>query len=97
MSKLTKEDILKLARLARLDLTDDEVSTYSSELTEILNYVEMLGKIDTDGLKPTNQITGLVNVTREDSVKGYGYNTEELRKNVPSSQDDYIKVKRMIG
>jgi aspartyl-tRNA(Asn)/glutamyl-tRNA(Gln) amidotransferase subunit C len=97
MSDLTREDVLKLARLARLDLTDDEVVEYSQELSEILHYVEQLGGVDVSGLKPTNQVTGLTNVTRDDEIKDYGYAPEELRKNLPAIQGDQIKVKRMIG
>lgn len=97
MSKLTRDDILKLARLARLDVTDDEVSEYSAELSEILQYVEQLGGVDVADLAPTNQVTGLTNVTRPDDVRDYGYAPEELRKNLPSAQDGQIKVKRMIG
>ena len=97
MSKLTREDILKLARLARLQLTDEEVEEYASELSEILQYVEQLNSVDVSGLKPTNQVTGLVNVTREDVIKSYGYDPIELRKNLPLMENDQIKVKRMIG
>jgi aspartyl-tRNA(Asn)/glutamyl-tRNA(Gln) amidotransferase subunit C len=97
MAKLTREDVLKLAQLARLELTDAEVDEFSAELSEILQYVEKLGSVDTAGLEPTNQVTGLTNVTREDEVRDYGYKTEELLKNLPAVQDDLIKVKRMIG
>jgi aspartyl-tRNA(Asn)/glutamyl-tRNA(Gln) amidotransferase subunit C len=97
MAKLTREDVLKLARLARLDLSDDEVEEYVRELSEILQYVEQLQSVDVTGLKPTNQVTGLTNVTRKDEVKDYGYKPAELLKNVPAVQDDQIKVKRMVG
>jgi aspartyl-tRNA(Asn)/glutamyl-tRNA(Gln) amidotransferase subunit C len=97
MSNLTREDILKLARLARLDVTDAEVEEYSRELTEVLQYVEHLNDIDIDGLEPTLQVTGLTNVTREDEVKDYGYKTEDLRKNLPAEEDNQIKVERMVG
>lgn len=97
MAKLTREDVLKLAHLARLELSDDEVTEYSQELTEILQYVEQLGSVDVSGLKPTNQITGLTNVTRDDEVKDYGYKTEDLLKNLPATKDSQIKVKRMLG
>jgi aspartyl-tRNA(Asn)/glutamyl-tRNA(Gln) amidotransferase subunit C len=97
MSKLSRDDILKLAHLARLDLTDEEVEEFSGELSEILQYVEQLGDIDVDGLQPTNQVTGLVNVTREDVIKDYGYKPEQLRENLPAEMDGHIKVKRMIG
>jgi len=97
MADLSRNDILKLAQLARLDLTDEELEEYSQELTQILHYVEQLQGIDVDGLGPTNQVTGLTNVTRKDEVKDYGYDPKELLKNVPKTQDAQIKVRKMIG
>lgn len=97
MAKLTREDVLKLAQLARLDLTDDEVEEFSSELSAILQYVEKLESVDTKGLEPTNQVTGLTNVTRADEIRDYGYKPEELLKNLPDTKDKQIKVRRMIG
>ncbi len=96
MAKLTREDVLKLARLARLELSEDEIENYRSELSEILQYVEQLQNVEVDGLKPTNQVTGLTNVMRPDEVKDYGYKTEELLKNVPHVKDHQIQVKRML-
>ncbi len=97
MADLTRDDILKLARLARISLTDDEVDEFSSEFNAILNYVQQLDSVDTSGLEPTSQVTGLLNVTRQDVVIDYGYGTEGLMDNVPAVQADHIKVKRMIG
>ncbi len=97
MAKLNREDVLKLARLARLELSEAEIEEYSTELTEILQYVEQLQSIDIDGLEPTNQVTGLTNVTRADKVVDYGYKPEDLQKNLPAVQNNQIKVKRMIG
>lgn len=97
MSKLSREEVLKLARLARLALTDDEVDEFAAELSEILQYVDQLQKVDVGGLQPTNQVTGLTNVMRDDVVKDYGYKPKDLLKNVPHVQDNMIKVKRMIG
>lgn len=97
MTKLLREDILKLAQLSRLGLTDAEVDEFAEELTAILGYVEQLSDVDVQGLEPTSQVTGLTNVTRLDTVKDYGYQTGELLKNVPTTEGDLIKVKRMIG
>jgi aspartyl-tRNA(Asn)/glutamyl-tRNA(Gln) amidotransferase subunit C len=97
MAKLTREDVLKLARLARLDLTEDEIKEFSAELSDILQYVEQLQNVDVEGLKPTNQVTGLTNVTREDEIKDYGYKTDDLLSNVPEQKGHQIKVKRMLG
>lgn len=97
MSNLSRDDILKLARLARLDVSEDEVAEYSQELSAVLQYVEQLGSVNVDGLSPTNQITGLTNVTRPDEIKDYGYDVKDLRKNLPAELDDHIQVKRMIA
>jgi aspartyl-tRNA(Asn)/glutamyl-tRNA(Gln) amidotransferase subunit C len=97
MGNLTREDVLKLARLARLDLSDEEVDQLVEELSEILQYVQQLQDIDASGLSPTNQVTGLVNIDREDVVADYGYEAIELLKNVPHTKGDLIQVKRMIG
>ncbi|HVV67362.1 MAG TPA: Asp-tRNA(Asn)/Glu-tRNA(Gln) amidotransferase subunit GatC [Candidatus Saccharimonadales bacterium] len=97
MAKLTREDVLKLARLARLELSDEEIEEFQGELSEILQYVEQLQSVDIGGLEPTNQVTGLTNVTRSDETKDYGYKAEKLLENVPAVKDNQIKVKRMIG
>lgn len=97
MAKLTREDVLKLARLARISLSDEEVDHYTDDLSAILGYVEQLSAVDVEGLTPTNQVTGLTNVMREDDVRDYGYTPADLLKIVPNAQADQIKVKRMIG
>ena len=97
MAKLTKEDVLKLARLSRLHLSEEEVVRFQKEIESILGYVEQLQNFDLDGLEPTSQVTGLVNVLREDVEKDYGVSQEELLKNAPSIHDAHIKVKRMLS
>jgi aspartyl-tRNA(Asn)/glutamyl-tRNA(Gln) amidotransferase subunit C len=97
MAQLTREDVLKLAALARISLSDDEVTEFSSELSAILQYVEQLSSVDVSGLKPTNQVTGLTNVMRDDEVIEYGYQPLDLLKNVPSVEANQLQVKRMIG
>lgn len=97
MADLTRDDILKLAQLARISLTDEEVEEFAGEFNAILTYVKQLDAVDTSGLEPTSQVTGLTNVTRPDEVIDYGYAASELLKNVPSVQGDQIKVKRMIA
>ena len=97
MAKLTREDVLKLALLARISLTDDEVTEFSEELSAILQYVEQLSGVDVATLQPTNQVTGLMNVMRPDTVVDYGYAPLDLLQNVPKTQENLLKVKRMIG
>ena len=97
MTKIARDEILKLAKLARLRLSDEEVSKFQDEISSILGYAGMLSDVDTEGLKPTYQVTGLENVTRPDEIVDYGTTPEELLKNAPSKEKDYIKVRRMIG
>lgn len=97
MADLTREDVLKLARLARLTITDEEVETYRAELSEILKYVELLQTADVAGLEPTSQVTGLKNVMREDKIVDYGISPDDLLRIAPKTQDRHVKVKRMIG
>lgn len=97
MADLTRDDILKLAQLARISLTEKEVDEFTGELTAILHYVEQLESVDVAGLDPTSQVTGLTNVMRPDELYDYGYQPEDLLKNVPSVENEQIKVKRMLG
>jgi|ERR1039458_3175362 aspartyl-tRNA(Asn)/glutamyl-tRNA(Gln) amidotransferase subunit C len=97
MAKLKRDDLLKLAQLARLDLDEEEIAEFTGELSAILGYVEQLQDVDVNGLRPTNQVTGLTSVTRDDEIRDYGYAPKDLLKNVPTVKDDLIKVKRIIG
>ncbi len=65
-SKLTKESIKHLAKLAGLDLNDKEIKKFPLQLSKILDYFEVLYELDTKNIKPTAQITGLEDVSRED-------------------------------
>ena len=98
MADFTRDDVLKLARLARIDLDEAEVERFTSEFSEILKYVEQLQQVDVTGLEPTSQVTGLTNVMRPDVIQNYGYDVDILLdKNVPAVENHQIKVKRMIG
>jgi aspartyl-tRNA(Asn)/glutamyl-tRNA(Gln) amidotransferase subunit C len=97
MADLTRDDVLKLARLARLSITEEEIEKYRSELSEILKYVEQLSQADVTGLQPTTQVTGLTNVMRDDTVDDYGATPDDLLRGAPATEDRQIKVKRMIG
>lgn len=95
MAQLSKEDILKLAALCKLELTQDQIIKFQSELEAILAYVEQLQSVDVSGLEPTNQVTGLTNITRPDEVIEYA-SKDELLKNLPQREGDLIKVNRVL-
>lgn len=96
MSKLTRDDVLKLGRLSRLKLTEDEITKFQTELSQILDFVEQLDKVDVSGLSPTYQVTGLKNVTRADEIIDYGPSPDDLMKNAPAAIDHQFKVKRVL-
>jgi aspartyl-tRNA(Asn)/glutamyl-tRNA(Gln) amidotransferase subunit C len=96
MAKLSKDDILKLAKLSRLKLSDDEISHFQKDISKVLNYVEQLGSVDTTGLAPTYQVNGLDNAMREDELYDYQESSNDLLKNAPATQSNQIKVKRVM-
>ena len=97
MTTISVQDISKLARLARLDLSSDELVKYATEITTILSFVDKLQDVDTEGLEPTYQVTGLENITRPDEVINYMTTQESLLKNAPDIEKDLFKVRRMVG
>jgi len=97
MAKLSRDDVLKLARLSRLRLSDAEIDQFQAEISEILGYVEQLSEVDTKGLEPTSQVTGLTNVMRKDEIIDYGTTSEDLMKNAPATEKHQFKVKRVLG
>lgn len=86
-----------MARLSKIKLNDEEVDKFVDELNSIVKYVEQISSVDTSGLKPTDQVTGLKNVMRPDKTIDYGETADELLKNAPASEHNYIKVKRVLN
>jgi aspartyl-tRNA(Asn)/glutamyl-tRNA(Gln) amidotransferase subunit C len=97
MAKLSRDDVLKLARLSRLRLSEEEITQFQTEISAILGYVEQLSSVDTTGLEPTSQVTGLTNVMRQDEGIDYGTTPEDLLKNAPATEKNQFKVKRVLG
>lgn len=96
MSTISIADVQKLAQLSALTITDDQATTMTDELNEILGYVEQLNEVDTDGVEPTYQVSGLENVTRPDEIVDMGVSQAELLKNAPQQQDGSIEVPRVL-
>jgi len=68
ISNLTKEEVKHIAKLAKLKLTEEEVEKFQQQLSEVLEYMKVLNEVETGGVEPTAQVTGLENVFREDEV-----------------------------
>ncbi len=95
--ELSQEQVRHIAKLARLGLTDGEVKKFSTQLTNILQYIEVLNEVDTTSVAPTNQVTGLSNVMRKDVMSGDWVSREELLgcSELPV-ESDQIRVKPVI-
>lgn len=78
MATLTKDEVRHIAKLARLQLSEAEVEKFTKDLTSILTYVDLLREVDTTGVEPAAQITGLSNVFRSDEVRKEGVSGEDL-------------------
>lgn len=95
--QLSQEQVRHIAKLARLGLSDEEVKKFSTQLTNILQYVEVLNEVDTASVEMTNQVTGLKNVMRDDVVNGEWTTRDELLacSELPVERDQ-IRVKPAI-
>lgn len=93
--KLSQKEIEHIAALARLKLTEEEKEKYSGQLSAILDYMEKLQAVDTEDIESTSQVTGLVNIMREDKVIESGI-ADELVAGAPERQNGYIKVPKIF-
>jgi aspartyl-tRNA(Asn)/glutamyl-tRNA(Gln) amidotransferase subunit C len=94
---LNKDDILHLARLSKLQLTDEEIEKYWKQLEETVEYVDNLNELDTSKVEPTSQTTNLTNVTYEDGIENkQGLTQEEAMSNAKNKKDGYFVVKRIM-
>ena len=96
MSKITPEDVRKVAHLARLELQEEQIATYSNQLEEILEYVAQLEKIDTSNVPPTTRAVEVVNVEREDEVINTSVR-EGLLSLAPQRQEDFFRVPKILA
>ena len=96
MTKITKEEVKKVAHLARLELNENEISNHAEQLEKILDYIRHLEKIDTDDVPCTTRAIEVINVFREDERKNFDF-TEELIELAPSREDKYFKVPKIIN
>ena len=93
---ITQDDVLHLAQLSSLQLTDDEIAALQTDLSGILEHINELAELDTSGVEPTYQVTDLENVGREDVVQSHAANREELLRLAPDQADNRIKVPKVL-
>lgn len=96
--KITKEDVLKVAALANLELSDSEVETYRAHLDDILTYIDKLNEVDTSGVEPLTQViaaSGEDSTLREDAILRCDVIVEVLQ-GAPDPEAPYFRVPRVI-
>ena len=93
--KINENDIQKVAKLARLELSGEESEEFSRQLNDIIEYVEKINELDTSDVKPADHIIELSNVFREDTVQK-SIDTSEIEKMAPSFRNGHIVVPRII-
>jgi len=96
MTKITKEEVKKVAHLARLELNKYEINNHAEQLEKILEYIEQLEKIDTDEVPCTTRAIEVTNVFRKDENKNSDC-AEELLELGPSREDRFYKVPKIIN
>jgi aspartyl-tRNA(Asn)/glutamyl-tRNA(Gln) amidotransferase subunit C len=96
MSRITADDVRKVAQLARLELPEEKIATYTGQLERILEYVAQLEQVDTAGVAPTTRAVEVVNVSREDAVQPTPVR-EELLDLAPQREGDFFRVPQILG
>ncbi|MCH7495698.1 MAG: Asp-tRNA(Asn)/Glu-tRNA(Gln) amidotransferase subunit GatC [Candidatus Marinimicrobia bacterium] len=92
---ITKKDVDKIARLAKLELSEEERERYASQLDSIVAYVEKLSEVDTSGIEPLAHVNDLMNVWREDKSRS-SLSEEEVFKNSPKHDKEFFLVPKVL-
>ena len=94
-TKIDEAQVRRVAQLSRLELSDDEVSQFSTQLSAIVEYIEKLNELDTDGVEPLAHCLPVHNVLREDVLRPSLSNDAALA-NAPEREDEYFKVPKIL-
>ena len=96
MSRISADDVRKVAKLARLDLPEEKIATYTGQLESILDYVSQLAEIDTEGVPETTRAVEVTNVTREDGVTPTPVR-EDILNLAPLREGDFFRVPKILA
>jgi aspartyl-tRNA(Asn)/glutamyl-tRNA(Gln) amidotransferase subunit C len=93
---VTKKEVEKIAELARLKFSEEELENFTPQMNEILSYMDKLNELNTETVKPLSHPVEQTNVFREDEMKP-SITNEEALKNAPSNDEHHFKVPKVIG
>lgn len=96
MTHLTHDQVRHVAKLARLKLSEEQVAKFTDQLSNVFDYIDVLNEVDTDGVVPTSQVTGLSNVLRMDEVASFPDPAALLQCSAFPLQNDQIRVKPIL-
>ncbi len=96
MTKLSSQDVTHLAALSSLSVDGQDIDKLQADLDNIVGYISELQELDTSGVEPTYQVTGLEDVWREDELVDCGVTREALLACAPEKQDNQIKVPKVL-
>lgn len=96
MTTITLDDVKYIAELSKIAVTEQQAQRLQAELDTIIGYVKKLDNLDTAGIEPTYQVTGLTNIMREDKIINYNLTREQLLQNAPEQQEHQIKVPKVL-
>ena len=89
------EEVRKIAKLAKLEFKNEEIERFTHQMNDIINYMQQLNEINTDNVAPLYHVIEPGNVTRDDKVEE-SFPKDEILKNAPSRNDEFIIVPRVI-
>ena len=92
---LTPQEVLHIARLARIALSEADVERFTAQLSGILDHFETLSRVDTEGVEPTAHPFPLANVMRDDLVAP-SLSQDEALANAPRAEDGYFRVRAVL-
>ncbi len=93
--KISKDDVIKVSELARLEVKEEELDKFTEQLGNILEYIEQLNELDTNNVEPTSHVLNIATPLREDKVVEW-LNIEEVLQNAPETEDDFFVVPQVI-
>jgi len=93
---IDKQQIEHIAKLARIELTEEEKEKFTNELSSVLDYVNQLNKVDTSKIEGISQVTGLENIIREDIEDKIRDKRYKLLNEAPKRKGDYIQVPKVL-
>jgi len=93
--KIDRDVVKKVAKLARLDLSEEEIDEFTGQLRSILEYVEKMNELDTDGVEPLAHCLAISNVLRADEVRE-SLGTEKTLSNAPDQDGEFFKVPKIL-